>query len=181
MGRLAFLVLLRLVLLFSTQQPDSEPAEVPLATVVAKPDQLVLRRGRDIGVTMTITAGPRGAYLPNFFGDWDSTCQAGFSVRIVDLSGGSASTAVKGCAMDYLEPGPAASQLLSEYILLKPGERRCWHATLTKIVKTPGEYRIEGEYFAANERIREVAALPEVHGLMVMGHLHAPPVMIRLR
>jgi len=179
--RLSALVSLGLIGLLSAQQRESRSDKVPLVLVTAKPDHLEIRRGKDLGVTMTITAGLKGAYLPNFFGDWVATCQAGFSVEIVKLGGGTASTAEKGCAIDSLEPGRPANELLSEYVLLKPGESRSWHTTLTKIVKSPGEYRIEGEYFSANERIRAVAALPEVHGLMVIGHVQAAPVMVRIR
>src|ERR1700675_3764889 len=83
------------------QQPVSEPADVSLVTVTAKSDHLELRRGRDLGVTMTITAGTIGAYFPYFFGDLVATFQAGFSVDIYTLQGDRASTASKGCAIDY--------------------------------------------------------------------------------
>jgi hypothetical protein len=71
--------------------------------------------------------------------------------------------------------------LLKDYVLLKPGESRSWHTTLTQIRKRPGIYKIEAEYYARSERIDDVAALPEVHGLMVIGHVKAKPVKVKIR
>ena len=152
-----------------------------LATVTATPDKWELRRGQDLGVTMKIQAGARGAYLPNHFTAWDDTCESGFSVDIYTPGGDRASTTVAGCAADILEPGPPARERLKDYIFLKPCECRAWHTTLTHIRRSPCRYEIKAEYFAAQERIADVAALPEVHGLMVIGHLHAKSVTIRIR
>jgi hypothetical protein len=165
------------------QQPRSKPmgGGEQLVTVTTKPDHQDLRRGQNLGVTLTINAGSDGAYLPNFFGDWDETCQSGFSVDIYTLQGNRSSTSVRGCIGDFLGPGPPAKELLADYVLLKPGESRSWHTTLTNIVKSPGTYEIKAEYFSAQQRIEEVAALPEVHGLMVVGHIQAKPVLIRIR
>jgi hypothetical protein len=155
---------------------------IQLATVTARPDHFILRRGEDLGVTLTIQAGSRGAYMPNFFADWDQTCQSGFSVDIYTRRGDRASTSVHGCAGDALGPGPPAQDLLlTEYVLLKPGESRSWHTTLTNIRRSPGTYEIKAEYLSAQTRIAEVAVLPEVQGLMVVGHVHAKPVLIEVR
>jgi hypothetical protein len=166
-----------------TQQPRSElmGSDKRLVTVTTKPDHNDLRRGQDLGVTLTIEAGSDGAYLPNFFGDWLETCQSGFYVDIYTLQGSRASTSERGCAGDFLGPGPPLKELLAQYVLLKPGESRSWHTTLTNIVKAAGTYEIKGEYLSAQTRIGEVAALPEVHGLMVVGHIQARPVLIRIR
>jgi hypothetical protein len=152
-----------------------------LVTVTAKPDHRDLRRGNDLGVTLTIKAGSDGAYLPDFFRDWDETCQSGFSVYVYTLQGNRASTTVRSCAASFLTPGPPAKELLADYVLLRPGETRSWHTTLTNIAKSPGTYEIKAEYFSAQQRIQEVAALQEVHGLMVVGHIRAKPVLIRIR
>jgi hypothetical protein len=160
------------------KQPDDREQ---LAIVTTTPDNLELKSGQDLGVTLTITAGDRGAYLPNHFTDWDDTCQSGFVVDIYTLKGDRASTSSKGCGGSWLSPGPPARELLKGYILLKPGESRSWHTTLTQIRRIPGTYEVKAEYYAHPERIEEVAALPEVHGLMVIGHVSATPVKIRIR
>lgn len=152
-----------------------------LAIVTTTPDHLKWKSGQDIGVTVTITAGDRGAYLPNHFTDWNDTCQTGFVVDISSLQGDRASTSSKGCGGSWLGPGPPARELLKGYILLKPGETKSWHTTLTHIWRLPGTYEVKAEYYSHPERIEEVAALPEVHGLMVIGHLPATPVKIRIR
>jgi hypothetical protein len=40
-----------------------------LATVTATPSQKELKMAQDLGVTLTIEAGDRGAYVPNSFTD----------------------------------------------------------------------------------------------------------------
>jgi hypothetical protein len=152
-----------------------------LATVTITPAHWELKLGQDLDVKLTIKAGNHGAYIPNHFADWDDTCQTGFVVNIYTLEGASASTTPKSCAGSWLSPGPPARELLKDYVLLKPGESRSWRTTLTQIRKSTGTYEIKAEYYYHPERIEEVAALPEVHGLMVVGHVTAKPVRIRIR
>ena len=153
-----------------------------LATVSIRPDRLQIHPGEDLGVEVTITAGPDGAYLPNFFGDFDETCHSGFYADIFTLAGKPASDAIKSCAVDELfgGPDPPARTLLSQYVLLKPGESRRWHTTLTKITKFAGTYEVRAGYMSSQNRIREVAALPEVGGRMVVGEVFAKPVRVRI-
>jgi hypothetical protein len=184
MLRLLTLVLLCLpaLSLLGRQSGEQQNGETePLATVTLTPDHQEVRVGQDLGVTVTIKAGNLGAYIPNYFTDWVDTCQAGFVVDIYTQEGARASNTVKGCGGSWLSPGPPATELLKDYVFLKPGESRSWHTTLTKIRKSRGRYEIKAEYFARPERIEEVAALPEVHGLMVVGHVTAKPVTIGIR
>lgn len=162
-------------------QPKLPPAGNSLVTVEAHPDRLQLRRGDDLGVEVSITAGPDGAYMPNFFGDWFRTCRTGFSVDIFTLQGKRASESTNGCAgSELLGIEPPARELLGQYVFLKPGEIRSWRTTLTRITRSPGNYEVKAEYLSDQHRIKEVAALPEVHGLMVVGPVYAKPVWIRV-
>jgi hypothetical protein len=129
-------------------------------------------------VRLIIKAGPQVAYLPNFFGDWDKPCQSGFSVDICTLKGKRASKTAKGYGFEFLGSGPAARELLSQYVFLKPGESRTWHTTITGITKSPGTYEVKAEYLSAQHGIEKVADLTEVHGLMVVGHIPAKPVLV---
>ena len=139
-------------------------------------------RGTDlVGVTVKLTAGPKGAWLPNHFGDFDETCRSGFSADIVTLDGKRASNTSKSCAGSWLFGEFIPSEELKRYIYLKHGESRSWHTTLTQITHTPGTYEIEAEFLAGEDSIEQVAALPEVHGLMVTGHVPAKPVRVRIR
>jgi hypothetical protein len=47
-------------------------------------------------------------------------------------------------------------------------------------MKSQGTCEVKPEYFARQERIEDVTALPEVHGLMVNGPLPAKPVKITI-
>lgn len=155
--------------------------EPRLVTVSVYPDCLKLRPGDDLGVEVSITAGPQGAYMPNFFGDWFQTCRTGFSVDLFTLQGKRASEAPKGCAgSELFGAEPPARELLGRYVFLKPGETRSWRTTLTRITRSPGTYEVKAEYLSDQHRINEVAALPEVHGLMVVGKVDANPVWVRI-
>lgn len=165
------------------QQREGKPAGGVgrLATVTVTPSQKELKLGQDLGVTLTIEAGNRGAYVPNSFTDWVDSCQSGFVVDIYSLQGDRASTGSKGCGSSFLGPGRPARELLKDYVFLKPGETRSWQTIVTQIRRSSGIYPSCAEYFSHQERIAEVAALPEVRGLMVIGHLPGKPVRIRIR
>lgn len=152
-----------------------------LATVTASVARRRIRPGENLAVKLTITAGPRGAWLPNAFADWDKTCQSGFSIQFLTLDGQNAWNEAHGCAGDFLGPGPPAEQLLTDYVFLKPGESRSWRTTLAQLTRKPGAYEVRAEYFSAQIRIEEVGALPAVHGLMVIGHVKAKPVSILIQ
>jgi hypothetical protein len=170
------------VLLAQGLQSKLPPNGNQLVTVSVRPDHLQIHPGDDLGAEVTITAGTDGAYVPNFFGDWIQTCHSGFSVDIFTLQGKRASELMKGCGgSDLYGEGPPAKELLGEYVLLKPGETRSWRTILTRITKSPGTYEVKAEYLSDQHRIKEVAALPEVRGLMVVGPIYAKPVFIRIK
>ena len=169
-------------LLFLLPQPQPPHDENSLVTVSVHPDRIQLRPGDNLGLEVTIAAGPRGVYLPNFFGDFLHTCRTGFSVDIFTLQGKRASEETRGCAGSELTGAELpARELLGQYVFLKPGEIRSWRTTLTKITRSPGTYEVKAEYLSNQHRIKEVAALPEVHGLMVVGTVYAKPVWVRIQ
>ena len=184
MSRTSFFAVALLTSILLPQVPPSQPPqdENRLVTVSIYPDRLQLRPGDNLGVEVSITAGPDGAYLPNFFGDFLHTCRTGFSADIVTLQGKPASEAIKGCAgSELLGAEPPARELLGQYVFLKPGETRSWRTTLTKITRSPGTYEVRAEYLSNQHRIKELGALPEVHGLMVIGTIYAKPVLVRIQ
>jgi len=72
MWRVSFVAVAPLALVLLAQGLQSKPQHDAnqLVVVSVKPDSLQIRPGDDLGVEVTITAGPNGAYVPNFFGDW---------------------------------------------------------------------------------------------------------------
>jgi hypothetical protein len=181
MSRISFVAvaLFAPILLAQPQPPHDENR---LVTVSVYPDLLQLHPGDDLGVEVSITAGPNGAYLPNYFGDFFRTCWTGFSADIFTLHGKRASESNEGCAgSELLGVEPPARELLGQYVFLKPGETRSWRTTLTKITRSPGTYEVKAEYLSNQHRIKDVAALPEVRGLMVVGTIYAKPVLVRIQ
>jgi hypothetical protein len=89
---------------------------------------------------------------------------------------------MQGCGgSEIIGAEPPARELLAQYVFLKPGEIRSWRTTLTNITRSPGTYEVRAEYLSNQHRIKEVAALPEVHGLMVIGTIYAKPVLVRIQ
>lgn len=172
------IIIVYISLVASAQTPDRG---TDLVTVIASVDHKVIRAGQNLGVTVTLTAGSKGAWLPNHFGDFYENCHSGFSADILTEQGKRASDANKSCAGDWILGKFIPSEELKHYVFLEPRESRNWRTTLKQITHTPGTYQIEAEYLAAENRIEQVAALPEVRGLMVMGHVRAKPVQIRIR
>ena len=162
----------------AAQMPDRG---TDLVTVTASVDRKVLRAGQDLRVTVNLTAGAKGAWLPNHFGDFIETCRSGFSADIFTPEGKRASSSNKSCGGSWLFGQFIPSEELKHYVFLKPGESRIWRTTLKEITHMPGTYEIKAGYLAAENRIEQVAALPEVHGLMVSGHVPAKPVRVRIQ
>jgi hypothetical protein len=165
-------------LVAAAQTPDRG---TDLVTVTASVDHKVLQAGQDLRVSVTLTAGPKGAWLPNHFSEFLETCQSGFSADIFTLDGKRASDSNKGCGGSWLFGNFIPSEELKHYVFLQPGETRTWHTTIKEITRTPGTYKVLAEYLSAWNRIQEAAELPEVHGLMVMGHVSAKPIPVRIR
>jgi hypothetical protein len=184
MLRISFVAVALFAPILLPQGPQSKPPqdENRLATVSVYPDRLQLRPGANLEVEVSIIAGPNGAYMPNFFGDFLQTCRTGFSVDIFTLEGKPAAESAKGFGGSEL-PGVEhpARESLGKYVFLKPGEIRSWRTTLTRITRSPGTYEVKAEYLSDQHRIKEVAALPEVHGLMVIGPIYAKPVLVRIQ
>lgn len=160
---------------------DWHATKSPLATVSARVDHRVLRPGQDLRVTITLTAGRKGAYLPNFFDDFNRNCQSGFAAAIFTLEGEPASSEARGCGGAVSFGNTPARDLLNQYIYLKPGEKRRWTMLLTEISRQPGTYEVLAEFLSGQIRIKEVAALPEVRGLMEIGDMRAKAVRVRIR
>jgi hypothetical protein len=153
-----------------------------LIAVSVRPDRLRIPQGSDLAVEVTLTAGSEGAYVPNFFGDFNLTCRTGFWANIFTTKGKLASEMNKNCGGSELFGSTSARDLLAKrYTFLKPGEKRLWHTTLTKIARSPGSYEVQAGYISDQAQIQQVAALPEVHGLMVQGRVDAMPVKVTIK
>ena len=176
------LALLVQSLLAQVRSSNRSPSGKMLITVLVKPDQRNIRQGNDLGVEVTLTAGSEGAYVPNIFDDLNQTCRAGFWANIFTPQGKLASEMNKNCGGSELFGSTSARDLLAKrYTFLKPGEKRLWHTTLTKIARSPGSYEVQAGYISDQAQIQQVAALPEVHGLMVQGRVDAMPVKVTIK
>ena len=176
-------VLLEPSLLAQVAPSNRSPSGKTLITVSVRPDRSDIPLGEDLGVEVALTAGPDGAYVPNFFGDFNQTCQKGFWADIFTPQGKLASETNKGCASEEIFGSTSARELLAKrYVFLKPREKRRWHATLTRITK-PGSYEVRAGYISSRDQIQiqEIAALPEAHGSMVLGRVDAKPVKVRIK
>jgi hypothetical protein len=69
-----------------------------LASLHIELTTLSYRVGQPIPVTLILSAGGKGVYLPNNFADFMASCQGGFSASILTDTGALADPKVVGCA-----------------------------------------------------------------------------------
>jgi hypothetical protein len=151
-----------------------------LASLRIELKTLSYRVGQPIAVTLILSAGDKGVYLPNNFADFMASCQAGFSAVILTASGTSLSDAkAVGCAGSILHSlNDTALTELHNFVYLRPGEQRVWRTTLSTSDIPAGKYQILGEYLSMAYMIREVGQLPAVNGRMAIGRVQSKPVRI---
>ncbi len=154
-----------------------------LATLTLKLGKSTYTTGEPVEATVTLTAGKNGVYLPNYFEDFKSTCRDGFSAEIFTDKGKIAGEGLHvGCAMsDAYGLGVTAESEFHNFIYLQPGETRVWKRTIPTTEIRAGSYKVFAEYLSYARLIEEVAKLPQVHGLMAIGHIIAKPVDIHIR
>jgi len=139
------------------------------------------RVGQPVDVTLVLSAGSRGVYVPNYFADFMATCQTGFSVSVLTDAGALADPKAPGCAASIPHsPNDTALSEFHNFVYLKPGEWRAWRTTLSTSDIPPGEYRLLGEYLSAAYKMDEVGRLPAVMGLMAIGRIQSKPAMVRI-
>ena len=163
---------------------ESDQVSPALASLSALASKSTYRRDEPIPVTLTLHAGTKGVYLPAFFGEFNETCEHGFTAILLTMLSKAAAPHPRGCAMDRLgsPPGPnAAQEELHNYTLLAPGATRTWKTTLATAGVNRGLYCLYSEYLSFGYLIDEVARLPEVEGRMAKGRITAPPVLINIR
>ncbi len=152
-----------------------------LASLHIELTTLSYRVGQPIPVTLILSAGGKGVYLPNNFADFMASCRGGFSASILTDTGALADPKVVGCAGSIFHSlNDTALTEFHNFVYLKPGEQRVWRTSVSTSEIPPGEYRLLGEYLSMAYKIQEVARLPAVGGLMAIGRVQSKPAKIRV-
>jgi hypothetical protein len=193
MKLLAALVLLLLSCLFKAQTaPDNAPKQPPLATVTAHLEKTVYKSGEPIQVTLTLRAGPRGAYVSKWSkvspNDKQNSPEgryvgnvSGFDVSLLTLDGKNAETIGHGGVADRFGPAPIPSEKFKEeFLFLKPGEEESWRGNIEGTPVKPGKYEIVGVYMADYNQVHELAGLPEARGLLIADVVRSAPIIITI-
>jgi hypothetical protein len=144
--------------------------------------QFVYQRGVPIQVSLTLRAGPRGAFVPKWFGSFNETCENGFSSVLLTSTGALAIKSLPGCGRSTLSnPSDIAEDFLKNFVHLAPGETRVWRTSLASMVDRPGVYTVAGEYLSFADTMSMVAELPEVQGLVASGRISAQRQKVRIK
>jgi|SRR5271163_3170721 len=193
--RLMLPVALTTALFAFGQMKDGFPARGTATPIKERPDCVndnlaylrvemetsVHKAGQPLGLTLVLSAGEKGVYLPDYFGDFLTTCQHGFSASILTEGGGPADPTVGGCMGSILHStNDTALTELHNFTHLNPGETRVWHTTIATQKLLPGKYQLIAEYISAGYKIDEVAKLPQVGGLMAIVRIRAKAVPLDL-
>jgi hypothetical protein len=147
-----------------------------LAVLTSHLEKTTYKRGDPIRVTIVLTAGPKGAYFPAYFGDFNGTCAYGFAAAILTDKGASADLTVPGCATGQL--GGLGSPQSIASIRLAPAETRTWNTTLQTRHVPKGRYTVIAEYLSFAPPIDNVASLERSTSLFAVGRVVAKPVPI---
>jgi hypothetical protein len=152
------------------------------ATLSIHLEKSTFDRGEPIKVRFFLTAGPKGAYFPNYFGDFIATCERGFSAEILTDSSTLGDPTPRGCAASIPHSfGDTALSEFPNFVHLEPAETRTWSTSLATTDVPRGHYSVISEYLSYAYMIDEVARLEQVHGLMVKGRVTGKPVPIEIR
>ena len=171
---------------------DSAPKQPPLATLTAHVDKVVYKGGEQIQVTLTLRAGPRGAYVSK----WSKVSPhdkqnplvgrqmgnvSGFAISLLALDGKNAETVGHAGVADRFSPAPPPSERLkNEFLFLKPGEEETWHGSVEGTPVNPGKYQIIGAYVPDYGQVHELVGLPETQGLLIADVVRSTPVIITI-
>ena len=194
MKLLAALLLLLLPGCFLESQTtsDNAPKQTPLATLTAHVDKAVYKGGERIQVTLTLRAGPRGAYVSKWSKVSPSDKQnslvgrqmgniSGFDISLLALDGKNVETVGHAGVADRFRPAPPPSERLkNEFLFLKPGEEETWRGSAEGPPVKPGKYQIIGAYVPDYDQVHELVGLPEAQGLLIADVVRSTPVIITI-
>jgi hypothetical protein len=176
--------LLVCVFAFTTSGNGSTPTQPapdlePIAVASVHVDKHRFKSGEKIELTILLEAGPRGVYIPKWWGEMGGGIP-GFAVSLTTLSGKGAE--VCGSAGDaWPKHEPDAAVVLNRDFIYLPAQ----HIIGLKIAigcptKRPGRYLINAFYSPYHIDADEVARLPETHGLILRKVVPAKPVAISI-
>lgn len=171
---------------------DTAPKQPPLATLSAHVDKVAHKGGEQIQVTLTLRAGPRGAYVskwskvsPNdnensLVGRYMDNV-SGFDVSFQTLDGKNAATIGHGGVADRFGAAPPLSERFKEeFVFLKPGEEESWRGSIEGTAVKPGKYQVVGFYIPDYDQVHELVGLPEAQDLLIADLIRSTPVMITI-
>ena len=171
---------------------DSAPKQSPLATLTAHVDKAVYKGGEQIQVTLTLRAGPRGAYVSKWSKVSPNDKQnplvgrqmgnvSGFDISLLALDGKNAETVGHAGVADRFSPAsPPSERFKNEFLFLKPGEEETWRGSVGGTPVKPGKYQIVGAYVPDFEQVHELVGLPEAQGLLIADVVRSTPVTITI-
>ena len=172
------------VLVYSTSGRDCVPCQTApdrktIAIASIHVDKHRFKSGEDIQLTILLTAGPDGVYIPKGWGLAGGGIP-GFFVNLTTLSGKEAETC--GMAADALpehEPDPIVA-LNRDFIYLPAQSIVGLQTAISCPSKRPGQYRINAFYSPYHADSERVAQLPATHGLVLREGVQAKPVTISI-
>jgi hypothetical protein len=186
----ALLLLLASCFLQPQTTSDNASKRTPLATLTAHVDKAAYKVREHIHATLTLRAGPQGAYVSKWSkvspADMQNTLVGrsmsnvcGFEISLLTLDGKNAETIGHAGVADRFGPAPSPSERFKEeFLFLKPDEEQTWRGSVDDTAVKPGKYQIVGAYILAYEQIHELVGLPEAQGLLIADVVRSTPVII---
>ena len=191
LAALVFLLLPSCLLKAQTTSYNA-PKQPPLAALTAHLEKTVYKGGEHIQVTLTLRAGPRGAYVSKWSKVPSNDKQnslagrhmdnvSGFDVSLLTLDGKNAETIGHGGVADRFGPAPLPSERFKEeFLFLKPGEEESWSGNVEGPPVKPAKYQIVGVYMPDYNQVHELVGLADARGLLIADVVRSAPIIIRI-
>lgn len=149
--------------------------------VVIRMEKQTFRPGEEINVHVDLEAGVKGVYVAQGWGKAGDNIP-GFSISLTAEDGRPAQTcgseAVAGNPATW---PPAAEIFKKDFVLVAAGQSVGFKETLGCVTALPGKYKVLASYRPDYPPTREVAQLPEAHGLVLDHVIEAEPISIEIR
>lgn len=152
-----------------------------VTTVMMHLEKQSFKPGEGISVHVELEAGAKGVYIAQGWGKAGDNIP-GFSISLTAEDGRPAQSCNnEAVAENNGSLPPAAEVFKKNFVFVAAGQSVGYKETLECVTPLPGKYRLQASYHPDHPQTREVAQLPEAHGLVLDHALEAEPISIEIR
>ena len=144
-------------------------------------EKQAFKPGEGIRVHVELEAGAKGVYVAQGWGRAGENIP-GFRIDLTTEDGRPAQTCGNESVADNANPlPPPAETFKKSFVFVAAGQSVGYGEALECVSPLPGKYKLQASYHPGHPQTREVAQLPEAHGLVLDQVIAAAPIFIEIR